>query len=363
MFFGKTRLAPRFAARRPVAWLVLPFCFLAAGAQGPAAESLLFTLEIPDGRSVTYELPLAVRHPGRLTIRAEWDVARQLSLRVDRPDRPVAVARRSGLSPQVLEIEIAAEAAGPRDWKLAIHAVAARGEGAGLLTIELPSAPGSASNTASPPAAEPSSPRPEPDPWMDKRHAPPGSPRDWVRLFEAGERYRALLAGSNAEPRPDSCRWQQDLMRYLAERLDDLSEKGAAPAQPTRRMLARIVDAVDAVESLRSSSDPLLAGPPPADRDRRELWLRLRREEIQPVESELDELAEQLQRGHAPELEDQTWTLRMVTCLTACERHFEARARVGEEQATNRDLALDQWDRLLAAADALRALAELGRSG
>jgi len=53
----------------------------------------------------------------------------------------------------------------------------------------------------------------------------------------------------------------------------------------------------------------------------------------------------------------------MVTCLTACERHFEAEGRVGAEQAPNHDLARDQWERLQAAAAALRALAELGHSG
>ena len=42
-----------------------------------------------------------------------------------------------------------------------------------------------------------------------------------------------------------------------------------------------------------------------------------------------------------------------------CQRHFEERVRLGEERATNLDLARSEWDRLLAAAESLAALAEL----
>jgi len=332
-------------------------CLLAACVPAVAAETLLYTLEIPDSRSVTYELPLAVEHPGRLIVRAEWDGPRQLALRIDRPDSPVAVARRSGPSPLVLELDILPDEDGPLDWKLAIHAVAAKGASEGLLTIELPS-PAAAAPPEATPAAEP--PAPDAPPWMESRRAPAGSPAAWVRLFTAGERYRALLDPSEAPAPGDACRWQDDLMRYVAGSLDALAGGSLEPAAPTRRMLERIAAAVDRVEELRTSDDPLIVGPPPDDRQRRELWLRLRRERVQPIEAELDELAELLQRGHAPELQDLDWPVRLVTCLTACERHFEARGRVGEEHATSRDLARDQWDRLRAAAEVLRAIAGLG---
>jgi len=335
-------------------------CLAAASVPAAPAETLLYTLEIPDSRSVTYELPLAVRHPGMLTVRAEWDGPRHLALRVDRPGSLVAVARRSGPSPLVLEIEIAPDSVGGPDWKLAIHAVTGKGAGEGLLTVELPSPPG-----AEPPVAAPADDTPAPpDPpsWMEHRTAPAGSPANRARLFAAGERYRSLLDPATQDPAPDSCRWQDDLMRYVAERMDALAGERVQPALQTRRMLGRIAEAVDTIEELRTSTDPLLVGPPPEDREHRELWLRLRREKIQPIEAELDELVELLQRGHAPELQEEEWPLRLVTCLTACERHFEARGRVGEEQATSRDLARDQWDRLRAAADVLRALAEVGGS-
>lgn len=362
MAFRKGRFASTERRRRQSRWSFLPLCLLAVWGYAAAAGTQLYTLEIPDGRAVTYELPLEVRHPGALTIRAEWDGPRQIALRLDRPDRHVAVARRSGPSPLVLEILVAPDDAGPLDWKLAIHSVAARGSGEGLLTIDLPPAP-DAEPQAEECAATPSTPPPEREPWMEARRAPTGAPADQIRLFDASERYRTMLDATTDPPAPDACRWQNDLMRYLSVRLDALAEEGARPAPPTLRVLARIADAVDAVEALRSSNDPLLVGPPPQERERRELWLRLRREEFQPVESELDELAEQVQRGHAPELREQPWALRMVTCLAACERHFEARARVGEEQATNRDLARAQWERMRAAAEALRALADLGSSG
>ena len=168
MAFGKGRCASTERRRRQSRWSLLPFCLLAVWGYAAAAGTQLYTLEIPDGRSVTYELPLQVRHPGALTIRAEWDGARQIALRVDRPDRHVAVARRSGPSPLVLEILVAPDDAGPLDWKLAIHSVAGRGSGEGLLTIDLPPSP-----DAEPRAAEcvatPSPPPPEREPWMQAR--------------------------------------------------------------------------------------------------------------------------------------------------------------------------------------------------
>lgn len=363
MALNEGRFAWKPRCPRQFCRAALPLLLLAACGPGAAAEPLLYTLEIPDDRSVTFEVPLEVRHPGPLTIRAEWDGPRQIAMRVDRPDLPVAVARASGPSPLALRIEVAPDSVGMVDWKLAIHSVAARGGGEGLLTIELPPPPGSEPRAEAPAPAPAASPPSDPEPWMEPRRAPPGAPADQVRVYDAGERYRVLLREPSEEPQPDSCRWQDDLMRYLSGRLDALAEGGAPPEAATGRLLARIADAVDTVEALRTSSDPLVAGPPPEERDRRELWLRLRREKFQVVEGELDVLAEQVMRGHAPELEDEPWALRMVICLTACERHFEARGRVGEEQATNRDLARDQWERMRAAAEALRALAGVVGSG
>ena len=81
MAFRKGRCASTERRRRRSRWSLLPLCLLAVWGYAAAAGTQLYTLEIPDGRAVTYELPLEVRHPGALTIRAEWDGARQIGAR------------------------------------------------------------------------------------------------------------------------------------------------------------------------------------------------------------------------------------------------------------------------------------------
>ena len=54
--------------------------------------------------------------------------------------------------------------------------------------------------------------------------------------------------------------------------------------------------------------------------------------------------------------------VRLVSCLTACERYFEQRARLGEERAGNGDIALTQWPRVLSAGEAIGSLVELAPS-
>ena len=78
------------------------------------------------------------------------------------------------------------------------------------------------------------------------------------------------------------------------------------------------------------------------------------------MELRLDGTLESLQRGHASALEGQDWPVRLVTCLAACERHFEELGRLGEDRATNRDLTQSQWDTILAAAGALDSLLRIG---
>jgi hypothetical protein len=87
--------------------------------------------------------------------------------------------------------------------------------------------------------------------------------------------------------------------------------------------------------------------------------LRLRRERTQQLEAELDELLLSIQRSHAPELDSFEWPARIVTCLVACQRHFEERSRRGEAHAVNRDLARAQWVVLLVAGEALQDLTQL----
>jgi hypothetical protein len=339
-----------------VAWVVVGLSLLLVAFPPVRAEAVRYTLEVPDHRAVTYEIPLEVLHAGKLTIGADWSGSRRLSLRVDRPGDMFALARRSGPSPIVLEIDATPELIGVANWKLTVHAIAARGGGEGLLTIDLPGAPAPKIARRLP---VPRPPLLDPEPWMVPRRAPGGSPDGWTRLFDATESYRSLLEDEGGDSWTDHCRWQESLMRFLAERQDDLAEDGSLPAESTRRILRKIGESVLLVENMKRSDDPLMAGPPPQDPQRREVWFALRRERIEALESQLDETLEAIQRGHAPSLEEQSWPVRMITCLAACERHFEERVRLGEEQAVNRDLAQAQWDRLLAAAEALLALAEL----
>ncbi len=132
-----------------------------------------------------------------------------------------------------------------------------------------------------------------------------------------------------------------------------------SPHQTTVWVLKRIVEAIGAVEGLRSSDDPLVNGPAPQDPALRNTWLKLRSTKVRPVETELDLILGLVQRDYSPELAREDWPIRLVSCLTACERYFEQRARLGEERAGNRDLAVAQWSRLLAAGEALEALSRL----
>ena len=124
--------------------------------------------------------------------------------------------------------------------------------------------------------------------------------------------------------------------------------------------LGEIVLAIKRVETLRSSDDPILAGPAPSAPAERRNWFLLREQQILVLESALDDVRAELERGHAPELQSQPWTLKLMSCVTACERFFEERVRIGDERATNLDLARVQWERVLAAAEALEALVALG---
>jgi hypothetical protein len=194
---------------------------------------------------------------------------------------------------------------------------------------------------------------------MKPRTLPARLPADWLPFLDAAERFRAEVAGERSDTPIDVCRWQSPLLRYLADQRDRLLDDSTQPDQTTGQLLARIAAAIETVEQMRISDDPMLNGPPPEDPALRNAWLKLRTTKVQPVEDELDFILGLVQRDHAPELEAEDWPIRLVSCLTACERYFEQLARVGEDRAGNRDLALEQWPHLLTAAEALSALADL----
>ena len=136
----------------------------------------------------------------------------------------------------------------------------ARNGGTGQLTIRLPELepeePGQLSATALAAASKP-------DPWMVPRRAPAGSAPDRVRLHEATERFRAQIDRARKDRVSDHCRWQTGLMRFLANNRDAVTDEEVMPTASTRRILTQVAESIRLVEELRTSSDPMLAGPTP----------------------------------------------------------------------------------------------------
>lgn len=332
--------------------LVVIAALLASGPGVVDAGVLRYTLEIRDREATSYVLELPVEHPGTLRVEARWPGRRVLSLRLEGPGDPPVTERRTGPSPLTLEAEVADPSSG---WTLHIRAVPAHGDTRGTLTIDLPA----------PPATEPAgstlervpAPDHEPEPWSLPQPAPPGSEPSLVRLFDAVEGLRARVFADDETSSPDACGWQEGLLRYAVDSRDRRATAGGKMTEATRRYLRRLAAAVDRVEELRSTSDPILAGPPPDEPLRRQAWRQVRKQRLMPLVDELDGLGAALRRGYVPELASAEWPRRFVGCLMACERHFDQRAEVGDEQASNGDLAHEQWDAFLAAATVLDALA------
>jgi hypothetical protein len=340
-----------------VAPLLLAVVLAGAASGELRAETLRYALDVPDGDSVTYLLDLDVRFPGTLRVRAEWPGPRSLSFKLTPPEQAYGALLRSGPSPQELEATIEPEGFEAGSWQLRIFALAGRGGGKGSLVIELPGP-----ETEMPEKVETGEhpvERPEPEPWM-KPFRPAGAVRtDWLPFLEATERYRSELFDDPYRTPHDVCQWQAPLMRYFSDRRASLLSDSSVPSEATAKFLDRLASAITSVDRLRTSDDPLVNGPAPGDPALRNAWLKLRTGKIDPVEDELDQLLSLLQRGHVPDLEKQDWPLRLVSCLTACERYFEQRARVGEKRAGNRDLAIAQWPRILSAGRVISTLVEL----
>lgn len=334
-------------------------CGLLGGLPSDAATST-YRIELPESASAAFEVPFRVEHAGTVVVEAEWDGARIVAFRIDGPGIEGAVARRSGPSPQRLEVEIGDEAiARGGTWTLSIRAPLAREGSTGTLSLALPDAP-EIVEAREKEAAPPPPPPPEPDPWTVPRSAPSGAGGAVVDLFGSVEAFRAVLHPEGAEGAYDACGWQSPALRWLAARRDALASGGAPLPPSARSVLGRVARAVRSVEAMRTSENPLLAGPPPEDPARHRAWLSARRDELRILERELDLVGEMLRGGYAPELEGEGWLLRFAACLTACERHFEERVRVGPGEAAQRDLAEAQWSAILAAGDALDRLASIG---
>jgi len=323
---------------------------LLAGALASPAQALTqdYVLDFPARQKIAYKIEFQISHPGRLSMEVNWSSNRVVSFKLEGPDGGPPTLRRSGPPPQRLHYDVDAELArNPGSWKLSIRGLPAYEAATGGLILQFPDA---ASETSPDPAGRPSAPDSPPAPWLQSR--PPGrsgSP-ELKRLHRATEEFRFAVV---EQPTRDRYDWQEDFLRYLAERRDGAV---ALPDGETASMLERSAIAVRRVEKLAGSRDPFVVAPP-ADPGLHRAWLTLRQRRLEPLELELDSMLYAIHKGHLPSLEPEPWFARFMTCLIACEQHFEERGRLGKRAASNRDVVDEQWERLLLAADAMESLA------
>jgi hypothetical protein len=318
-----------------------------------------YVLDIQNRVPASYSLDIPVQYPGTLAVEADWDCSRILTFKLSSPGSPPVRVRRSGPSPQILEMAVSAgDLKSGSYYRLDISSLPASGEGPGRLKIHLPDSPAVIRQkeiAALPP--EPVLPDPE---WWAVPSAPPAeSPEALVDLFREVEAFRSMVVTAPLETAPDPCRWQTDLLVHLAELRDRYADGSPGPDEATIRFYRKLAQSVDKVRELRDSDDPLLTGPPPENRRARNTWLRMRRERIKAIEHEMDVLLDMPKDGYVPELEDQEWPARLVSCLMACERNFEELGRSGSNTGTNQELADVTWPFIVAAGKALMAVDHL----
>ena len=332
----------------------------ACGLTSARAAHWDYSFSVQDGTEARFVVPFPVEYAGPVTIDATWKGNRLLFFGVEGP-AGVSLARRSGPSPQRVSFDVdTASLARGTGYKLIVKALPVRGEAVGSLRVTTQDAPDVVAKREA--LLHPPPPPPPPPPaWTLRATAPPGANLDTVRVYGAVEAFRVAVLESE-DGSVDACTWQVDFLKYAIAARDRLAGRGAAPDVPTLRYFARLGAAVRAVDRLRTSRDPVLAGPVPQDREDRRDWLLARNEIVRPLERSLDQLTELLKGGHAPALASEAWLPRFTACLTACERYLDDRVRFGgEDNARNRELAAAQWKRILAAADVFESWAPMLR--
>jgi hypothetical protein len=307
-------------------------------------------LTLPSGE-VAFRIPFDVRHPGTVVMDASWTGARVISFRVEDPAGRAPVVRLSGPSPQRLRVEVSSItlADGPVQRVLLLRSRDAREPGTGKVTLMLPDDP--AVVRAREEAAKPKPPPPPPpDPWTLPAAASADATAALAGVFGAVEIYRGQVIAADGTRRPDACGWQDDLLRALAQWRD-----GAPMDAGTASLLRAIGGGVRAVEDLRTTRDPILAGPTPEPGLRQRAWASLREQRLRPLHAELDILTERASRGLPPSLAGTTWPARMVACLVSGERQIEGALAERAPEAAPAP-APEQHAALLAAAEAFRAV-------
>jgi hypothetical protein len=235
--------------------IALALLFLASPAV--RAEVLDVPLSLPSGE-VAFRIPFDVQHPGTVVMDASWTGTRVISFRIEDPAGGGPPVRLSGPSPQRLHVEVsaAALAEGPVQRVLLLRSRDAREPATGKVTLTLPDDPRRGPRPRGGGQAEAGRRRP---PRIRGRCPPPRRPAPRPALaavFEDVEAYRAQVIAPDGARRPDGCGWQDDLLRALAQWRD------AAPRDTgTASLLEAIAGGVRAVEDLRTTRDPILAGP------------------------------------------------------------------------------------------------------
>lgn len=324
---------------------------LACNAATTLAATKRYTFEIPDRLPAAYELSFDVNHPGKVAVETRWTGGRILSFKLEGPGSPPVRLQRSGPSPQRIEVPSASLGAA---WRLFVRANPGKGSAQVDLTIELPE-PVSALAPAKPVAAE--DPKDDLEPWARPAVPFPGAKPSLVSVYHGVELFRAAVVGNDGEFAADPCSWHSEFLARMASIRDALASGGLPFSATDRASFARLAAAVRRVDELRTSQEPLIRGPVPADARARIVWRARRGDRIRPLEEDLDALLSDLRGDKCFErLADDVWPSRFAACLIACERYFEEQVRIGDE-AANAELARTEWDRYLDAARILEALA------
>jgi len=339
----------------PAALVLALLCGASSAARGASIE---YAIAVEDGRQATFEVPVQADYAGAVTLEATWSGARLLFFRFESVSG-VEISHRSGPSPQRIEIPVdESRLAQGASFRLTIKALPARGAIDGMVRVTLPDSPAEVARREA--ALHPPPPPPPPPPaWTLPRAAPAGAGESVAGVFDAVEAFRRTLMANRETP--DDCAWQESFLRYAASARDRLAGGGTVPEPASLRYFERLTAAVRLVDGVRVPKEVALAGPPPEDREDLRDWMIARSELTRPIERKLDQLGELLRGGHAPSLAEEAWIPRLNACLTACERHFDERVRLGREaEPPNGELAAAQWTRILAAARVLDSFVKLG---
>lgn len=358
-----TSFPGRSAARVRRAWLVTLAGTASLVSTAVAANVTRYSFEVPDRLDAAYEVPLEVQYPGRIVMEAEWGGGRILSFRLEGAGSPPVRLLRSGPSPQRIEAGIAEGSPSiGAPWRLLIRALPGRGASQVSLSIDLPEPP---SRRGPAPAAqvqaEPKVAEPPAEAWARPAPAKAEEIPALAPLVRSIERFRAAVVGASGEFTSDPCSWHSDFLRRVAAVRDALAAGASAPTGADASCMGRLAKSVRRVDEFRTSADPVLTGPVPADARERIIWRARRGDLVRPLESDLDTLLAESRKTACPLIQDDVWPSRFAACLVACERYFEERVRTGEE-AANADLARTEWDRYLEAAEILEDLTSLSEA-